>query len=73
MSYSYILTTMPCCEDCPEFEVSDNVTEVLIENTDPSGYFEDPYKKLITHRIGCVHDVRCRNMLKQLKEFNNGT
>ena len=65
---SYILSLMPCCEDCPEFEVEDYKSVVQIDNDNPDGYFESPTKELITHRIGCVHDVRCRNMLKQIKE-----
>ena len=28
---SYILTLMPCCEDCPEFEVDDYKTVVDID------------------------------------------
>lgn len=65
---SYIFSLMPCCENCPEFEVDDNKTVTLIPNDNPDGYFENPTIPLITHRIGCKHDIRCRNMLKQLKE-----
>lgn len=67
---SYILTLMPSCENCPEFEVDDYKTVVEVDNDDPDGYFTGPTKQLITHRIGCKHDIRCRNMLQQLKEKN---
>lgn len=65
---SYIFSLMPCCENCPEFEVEDNESIVTVDNDDSDGYFESPTKELITHRISCVHDIRCRNMLRQLKE-----
>lgn len=64
----YILSLMPCCENCPEFEIEDNFSVVKVDNTDPIGFFDPPYTDIITHRISCKHDTRCRNMLKYLKK-----